>query len=87
MDKTTIDENLKKYFPTAQESQEIVDTVTQFLATEPYLCNPDNTLYGQSVCSDEINYESGDITDLFTLHWGEVIITIFDREVCCIKTK
>lgn len=32
----------------------------------------DNTLYGQSICPDEINNEKGDLADLFKELWGEV---------------
>lgn len=35
-------------------------------------CNGQNTLYAQSICPDEINHESGDITELFSKHMGEV---------------
>ena len=33
---------------------------------------PENTIYGQSICPDEINNEKGDLSSLMIDHWGEV---------------
>merc|ERR1719203_1206448 len=33
--------------------------------------NPDNTIYGQSICPDEINNEKGDLASLMQDHYGE----------------
>lgn len=63
---------VKEHFPTAAPSADIVNKVKECLGKSPHSCDKNNTLYGQSVCSDEINFESGDITDLFTHLWGEV---------------
>lgn len=57
-------------FPSAQLSSEVLRRVDNFLYTQG--CNANNTLYAQSVCSDEINFESGDVTDVFSKHFGEV---------------
>lgn len=61
---------VKQHFPIAMPSSEAVAKVN--IALEGCGCSPQNTLYGQSVCADEINHESGDITKMFTLRWGEV---------------
>ena len=40
-------------------------------ALEPFGLDGENTLYGQSICPDEINNEKGDLADLMITHWGE----------------
>lgn len=39
---------------------------------QKYTMNPGTTLYGQSICPDEINNEHDDLATLMTEHWGEV---------------
>lgn len=58
------------HFPEAQISTDLLHKVDNYLYRKG--CTGRNTLYGQSVCSDEINHESGDITDVFIKHFGEV---------------
>lgn len=58
------------YFPGALEG---IDTLAKVAAVTRRLgMNGPNTLYAQSVCPDEINHEPGDITHLFSTHYGEV---------------
>lgn len=40
-------------------------------ALEPYEMTGENTIYGQSICPDEINNEVGDLATLLQDHWGE----------------
>ena len=58
------------HFPLAKTSSQTVASVNAVL--EGVGCRPSNTLFGQSVCADEINHESGDITEMFGSRWGEV---------------
>jgi hypothetical protein len=41
-------------------------------ALRPYDLKPGNVIYGQSVCSDEINNEDSHISSLMSSHWGNV---------------
>jgi len=41
-------------------------------ALKPYGIKPANTIYGQSICSDEINNEPGHISSLLTKYYGKV---------------
>ena len=52
------------------EGAHCLETVMDVL--KHYNITPENTLFAQSVCPDEINHESGDITNLFSTHLGEV---------------
>lgn len=61
---------VSKFFPSAQVSVHMLHKVDEFLHGQN--CTGRNTLYAQSVCSDEINHESGDITDIFIKRFGEV---------------
>lgn len=58
------------HFPGAQVGTDILQKADMLLLDHG--CNGHNTLYAQSVCPDEINHESGDITELFAKHMGEV---------------
>jgi len=40
-------------------------------ATRQYGLTPENTIYGQSICPDEINNEEGDLASIMQQHWGE----------------
>lgn len=59
-----------KYLPGAKDSKVILRQAQKVL--EELGMNGENTLYGQSICPDEINHEKGDITDLFSNYLGEV---------------
>lgn len=61
---------VKKHFPAAECGTDILSKADQVLVERG--CTANNTLYAQSVCPDEINHESGDITELFKKHMGEV---------------
>ncbi|KAK3269280.1 hypothetical protein CYMTET_22272 [Cymbomonas tetramitiformis] len=41
------------------------------VALEPLGFTPENTIYGQSICPDEINNEKGNLSSLMAEHWGE----------------
>merc|ERR1719401_1224618 len=41
------------------------------LESEPYNFTPENTLFGTSICPDEINNEKGDLADVMKEYWGE----------------
>lgn len=64
--------NVTTYFPGAEVGTDILAKADAVLIDHG--CNGHNTLYAQSVCPDEINHESGDITELFAKHMGEVMI-------------
>ena len=59
-----------KYFPGSMSSANVLNKVIKVL--ENIGCTSSNTLFGQSVCPDEINHDDGDITDLMSMHLGEV---------------
>jgi len=40
-------------------------------ATRPYGLTPENTIYGQSICPDEINNEARDLASIMQEYWGE----------------
>lgn len=61
---------VKKHFPTAKCGKDILSKADQVLVELG--CTVKNTLYAQSICPDEINHESGDISELFRKHMGEV---------------
>ena len=60
----------RKYFPGAISSSRTLAKVASII--EQHGFTDDNTLYAQSICPDEINHETGDITELFFTHLGEV---------------
>ena len=61
---------LWNYFPGAMSSAKVLQGFKDVVEKRGY--TPDNTLFAQSICPDEINHEVGDITDLFTKYCGEV---------------
>ena len=61
---------VKRHFPLAQCGTDIL--LKADLLLMEHGCTGENTLYAQSICPDEINHESGDITELFSKHMGEV---------------
>lgn len=58
------------HFPGAISSQKVLSRYIEVTEKRGY--TPDNTLFAQSICPDEVNHEEGDITDLFTKYTGEV---------------
>jgi hypothetical protein len=64
--------NVTTHFPGAEVGTDILAKADAVLIEHG--CNGHNTLYAQSICPDEINHESGDITELFAKHMGEVAI-------------
>lgn len=67
-------ERVKVHFPVAKLSTEVVAAVNKKLKESK--CTAENTLYGQSLCADEINHESGDISTLFVKEWKEVFFLV-----------
>ena len=63
--------SLDKHFPGSLPGS-AVKSKTASILYEKYGCVAKNTLYGQSICSDEINNEKGDLADLMKEYWGEV---------------
>lgn len=61
---------VKKHFPGAKCGTDILAKADEVLLKLG--CTAENTLYAQSICPDEINHESGDITELFSKRMGEV---------------
>ena len=66
---------VKKHFPTAECGTIVLSKANQHLIDLG--CTTANTLFAQSICPDEINHESGDITELFRKQMGEVCIHYF----------
>lgn len=60
----------RKHFPGAECGTDILSKADQVLMELG--CTTENTLFAQSVCPDEINHESGNLTELFHRHMGEV---------------
>lgn len=61
---------VRNHFPLAQDGYAIHTRTEKALAK--YGVDPENTLFAQSICPDEINHENGDITNILTKHMGEV---------------
>ena len=55
-------------FPGALPSHAVVSRVAH--ALKKYDVSPENVVYGQSICPDEINYEDGGLAMLMHRHWG-----------------
>jgi len=62
--------SLRDHFPSAIPGRAVQARVSK--ALRRYGINPENTLYGESICPDEINHEKGDLASLMSDHWGEV---------------
>jgi len=56
--------------PGAVSSYELLPKVLK--ALRPFNINPKDTIYGQSICSDEINNEKGQISTLLSNYYGKV---------------
>lgn len=63
--------SLDRHFPGSLPGSAVTRKVGSILY-DKYGCVAKNTLYGQSICSDEINNEKGDLADLMKEYWGEV---------------
>lgn len=61
---------LHEFFPGSLPGSAVMARVKA--ALEPHGMDGDNTLYGQSICPDEINNEKGGLADQMREHWGEV---------------
>jgi len=57
-------------FPGALPGKAVVPRVVE--ALEEYGVEPDNTIYGQSLCSDEINNDKGFLAASMVDHWGHM---------------
>ena len=66
---TAVYDSLHSNFPGALPGSVILERTVSEL--EPFGLDGENTLYGQSICPDEINNEKGDLADLMITHWGE----------------
>lgn len=62
--------DLWTYFPGARSSAQVLQGYQRVVEKRGY--TPENTLFAQSICPDEVNHEEGDITNLFTEYCGEV---------------
>jgi len=63
------DEMKLKYFPGSLSSTAVDGAVAKALSARGY--TKDNTLFGMSVCSDEVNFVDGEIIDMMKTRWGE----------------
>lgn len=61
---------LFEHFPGAMSSKAVLEGYKNVVEKRGY--TPENTLFAQSICPDEVNHEEGDITNLFTEYLGEV---------------
>jgi len=61
---------VKLAFPGTMASHDLFKKVKRVL--QPLDIKPQNTIYGQSICSDEINNERGQISTMLTNYYGKV---------------
>jgi len=61
-------ETLAKCFPGVVPGQVVVQRASA--ALKRHGLEPGNTIYGQSICPDEINNEKGDLAPLMSEYWG-----------------
>jgi len=64
-------DTLHRCFPGALPG-DVIKSRSSALLREKFGMDPDNTLYGQSICPDEINNEDGDLASHMQQYWGEV---------------
>ena len=62
-------ETAKKHFPGAQPSSKVLKIVAAEL--KKFDISPENTLFAQSVCPDEINHSNGGIAEVFDNFFGD----------------
>lgn len=67
---TKLHRQLTVSFPGAMPGKAIVPRTVE--ALEEYGVVPNNTIYGQSLCSDEINTEKEHLSDAMVDHWGHI---------------
>jgi len=63
---------LHQHFPGAMPGVALHCRTAAILGAEKYGFTGDNTLFGVSICPDEINQQIGELADLMKNHWGEV---------------
>jgi len=59
----------RRFFPGAMLSSDVDDAIRHTLGARGY--TPANTLYGHSVCSDEVNAKAEQLVNLMVSRWGE----------------
>ena len=64
-------QTLQRCFPGALPGQAALKRTCATLKSKCGM-TPENTIYGQSICPDEINNEKGDLADIMKEYWGEV---------------
>ena len=67
--KKEVHDLIEEHFPGAMTGADILAKVVPMF--EKYGLTPENTLFAESICPDEINHEDGDTPDLFAKHLGE----------------
>jgi hypothetical protein len=68
--KELVFEKVQEAFPGSMSGPAMMRMVLGTL--RPYGLRPGNVIYGQSICSDEINNEDSQISSLMSTHWGNV---------------
>ena len=59
----------RRFFPGAMLSSDVDEAVRRTLSSRGY--TPANTLFGHSVCSDEVNAKAEQLVNLMVSRWGE----------------
>ena len=68
---TPVHDTLQEHFPGALPGIAVMKRTAAVLKAQHGM-DPDNTIYGQSICPDEINNEKGDLAEIMKEYWGEV---------------
>jgi hypothetical protein len=63
---------LKKYFPRSIDNIKLTEKIIYTL--QRYNIDPTNTIYSDSICSDEINHEFNDLTTMLDRYFGSTFI-------------
>jgi len=63
--------SLHKWFPTALPGISVHERIRVALEDSDLGFTPKNTIFGTSICPDEINNQKGDMADIMKDHWGE----------------
>mmetsp|Transcript_149369 Transcript_149369/g.271502 ORF Transcript_149369/g.271502 Transcript_149369/m.271502 type:complete len:645 (-) Transcript_149369:106-2040(-) len=63
---------LHKYFPGALPGPAVHMRINSVLEDEEYSFKVGNTLFGASICPDEINNKVGDLSDVMKSYWGNI---------------
>jgi len=64
-------ETLHTHFPGSIPGRVVHSRSLDVLEQEPFNCTPENTLYGNSVCPDEINHMPGGLPEVMKDYWGK----------------